>query len=98
LNAVDASPNASSVTVRLQSNEDNAVISIEDSGNGISEENAARIFEPFFTTKSSGTGLGLAIAKNIVDKHKGQIQLKNITDGGAVAEVSLPLLKAGVIS
>jgi signal transduction histidine kinase len=76
--------------------QERAVITVRDSGDGVDEANVARIFEPFFTTKSSGTGLGLAIAKNIVDKHLGTISLKNHAEGGAMAEVSLPLLKAGV--
>ena len=95
LNAIDASPDASSVTVTLKPDGVNALILTEDSGNGISEKDMTRIFEPFFTTKSSGTGLGLAIAKNIVDKHGGKIVLRNIPNGGAVAEVSIPLLGEG---
>jgi len=96
LNAVDASPDASSVTVTLKPDHESAHITVADSGEGIHNDDIHRIFEPFFTTKSSGTGLGLAIAKNIVDRHKGTIKLYNSDGGGAVAEVSLPLLEAGV--
>ena len=96
LNAVDASSDGSTINVTLEPDADTALISIEDSGEGISQENVARIFEPFFTTKSSGTGLGLAIAKNIVDRHGGSINLRNAAAGGAVANLSLPLLKDGV--
>jgi signal transduction histidine kinase len=92
LNAVDASQTASSVIVVLQTDNNSALISIQDSGKGISDENAARIFEPFFTTKTSGTGLGLAIAKNIVERHGGKISLSNNSKGGAVAEIMFPLL------
>jgi signal transduction histidine kinase len=96
LNAMDASGDGSSITVSLKPNKNEAIISIVDSGEGLSEENAVKVFEPFFTTKSSGTGLGLAIAKNIVERHHGYIGLKNNTEGGAVAEVRLPLLNDGV--
>jgi signal transduction histidine kinase len=96
LNAVDAAPDQSSVTVDLKSEEANAVIFIEDSGLGIRESDASRVFEPFFTTKSTGTGLGLAIAKSIVERHNGQLRLENVTYGGARAETTLPLLKVGV--
>jgi signal transduction histidine kinase len=96
LNAVDAAPDKSSVTVDLKSEEANAVIFIEDSGLGIRESDASRVFEPFFTTKSTGTGLGLAIAKSIVERHNGQLRLENVTHGGARAETTLPLLKVGV--
>lgn len=98
LNAEDASPDHASISVSLESGGKNAVISVRDSGDGISEENAARVFEPFFTTKVSGTGLGLAIAKSYAEKHNGDIVLRNTEGGGAVAEVRLPLLKAGVTS
>ena len=92
LNAVDASADGSLILVTLTTHENNAYISVKDSGEGISEANVNRIFEPFFTTKPSGTGLGLAIAKNIIDRHNGTIVLKNSDSGGAVAEINLPLL------
>ncbi len=93
LNAIDASPDASEIAVSLKRDDNTARISVADSGAGIDSTDAHRIFEPFFTTKSSGTGLGLAIAKNIVDRHKGTIELRNNNGGGAVAEIALPLLK-----
>jgi signal transduction histidine kinase len=96
LNADDASPDGSSVSVSLTSGGTDAIISIQDSGDGITDEYAARVFEPFFTTKVSGTGLGLAIAKSYIEKHNGGIVLRNAAGGGAVAEVRLPLLKDGV--
>lgn len=96
LNAVDASPDESNVTISLGTEESDARITIEDSGNGISEENVSKIFEPFFTTKSTGTGLGLAIAKSIVERHKGCIKLENNTSRGARAEIKLPLTVVGV--
>jgi len=96
LNAVDATPELSTITVALKSEEEDALITIEDSGPGISTADLSRIFEPFFTTKSTGTGLGLAIAKSIVERHKGRIQLENISNSGARAEIRLPLFTVGV--
>ena len=98
LNAVDASPDESSVTVGLRADKFEALVFIEDSGSGISEENRSKIFEPFFTTKSSGTGLGLAIAKSIVERHNGRIRLENAMQAGARAEIRLPLLSERVIA
>jgi signal transduction histidine kinase len=95
LNAVDASADASAVTVTLSTDDERAMIAVEDSGDGIGESDIARVFEPFFTTKSSGTGLGLAIAKNIIGTHQGTITLRNLPDRGAVAEISLPLYQSG---
>lgn len=98
LNAVDASPDNATVTVTLQVNNKNAIVAVEDSGDGLSEENLARIFEPFFTTKSSGTGLGLAIARNIIHQHHGTITLRNLPRGGATAEISLPIASDGGVA
>lgn len=95
LNAVEASPDGSSITVSLQPSDTEGLISVKDSGPGISNENLSRVFEPFFTTKSSGTGLGLAIAKSIIDRHHGQVHLENVPGGGAVAEIRLPLIQGG---
>ena len=96
LNAVDASPDESAITVSLRPSDGQAVLSIEDTGSGISEEYASRVFEPFFTTKSSGTGLGLAIARSIVVRHDGEIRLENAPGGGAVAEIRLPIVNVRV--
>ena len=96
LNAIDASPDNSSVAVTINSSETDALIAIEDSGEGISDANATKVFEPFFTTKPSGTGLGLAIAKSIVERHRGRIQLMNAINGGAVAKIWLPLLNSDI--
>ncbi len=96
LNAMDASPDGSTIEVNLKADGRNAIVTVEDSGDGISETDSNKIFEPFFTTKSAGTGLGLAIAKNIIDQHHGTIILENRPGGGAVARITIPLINTGV--
>jgi signal transduction histidine kinase len=66
-------------------------ISVEDSGPGIPPEREAEVFKPFFTTKTEGTGLGLAIAKDIIEKHKGEIRFENIPGTGCRFTISFPL-------
>ncbi len=66
-------------------------VSISDTGMGIPEEIRDHIFEPFYTTHRNGTGLGLAITKQIVNAHKGAINLTSIP-GGTVFQVQLPVL------
>jgi C4-dicarboxylate-specific signal transduction histidine kinase len=64
---------------------------IQDSGPGITPENADRIFEAFFTTKSGGTGLGLPICRSIVEDHGGELRLSKRSSGGTSFELILPL-------
>lgn len=66
------------------------VISVHDSGPGISEDNLMHIFESFFTTKAGGMGIGLALCQSIATEHGGQIQASNHPDGGALFQLSLP--------
>lgn len=55
-----------------------AVLSIKDSGEGMSEETKKKLFDPFFTTKPKGTGLGLSVVKQIIEAHNGAIQIDSI--------------------
>lgn len=68
------------------------IISIEDTGTGISIEEMDKIFNPFFSTKlnSGGTGLGLSIAKAIIHRHKGKITVESIPDQKTIFTVFLP--------
>ncbi|MBI5520646.1 MAG: HAMP domain-containing histidine kinase [Desulfovibrio sp.] len=70
-----------------------AVISVEDTGEGIAPEDAARIFDPFFTTKEvgKGTGLGLSIVFGIVEQHQGEISVESAAGKGARFILRLPL-------
>lgn len=70
-----------------------AEIIFQDSGPGIPEEDLSRIFDPFFSTKQGGAGLGLAIVHNIVSQHNGSINVENSLQGGAVVNISFPLLR-----
>ena len=69
-----------------------ALISIWDTGPGISSENPDDIFDPFFTTKEQGMGIGLSIARTIVQAHKGRIWVEKQPEAGAVFWITLPLL------
>jgi len=89
-NALEAA--ASEVRLRLDVEEERAVMRIEDDGPGIAPEVLARLFEPFFTTKPQGTGLGLSIVHTIVTQHGGEVGFAPREHGpGTVATVSLPI-------
>jgi len=67
------------------------LISIMDTGPGVTADVVARMFNPFFTTRSSGTGLGLAIVHRIVDAHAGRVSVRARDDEpGTALEVVLP--------
>ena len=72
-------------------------LQVIDSGPGIPERLLSRIFEPFFTTKGTakkgeakGTGLGLAICKEIVEHHKGRIEVTSEMGKGTTFTLHLP--------
>jgi two-component system nitrogen regulation sensor histidine kinase GlnL len=69
-----------------------AVVSIQDTGEGIPAEEIGRLFKPFYSTRSRGTGLGLTIANRIADEHKGQIRVESAPGKGSTFVVELPLL------
>ena len=77
-NAVQASPQGETVTVRTLRRGGRVVLEVADRGHGIPEEDHKRIFYPFFSKKRGGTGLGLTIAKKIVLAHGGQTGLKRL--------------------
>jgi signal transduction histidine kinase len=65
-------------------------VEIRDFGPGLNSEALDKAFDPFFTTKEKGTGLGLAIVRNIVEAHKGTIELENPPGGGTAVRIRLP--------
>jgi signal transduction histidine kinase len=67
------------------------LLTVQDSGPGISAEILPRIFEPFVTAKDFGTGLGLTITHDIIEAHQGRIEAANLPEGGAIFSVWLPL-------
>ncbi|MCQ6282179.1 ATP-binding protein [Bacillus sp. EB600] len=68
-----------------------AVITIMDSGGGITDENIKNLFEPFFSSKEKGTGLGLSICKTIIEDHKGSIHVKSLLEKYTTFTVCLPI-------
>lgn len=68
-----------------------ALVSVQDSGTGISEDNADRMFSTFFTTKSEGMGMGLSICRSIVEAHGGRIWAESPATGGALLQFILPI-------
>ena len=97
MNSIDFMPEGGTITVSLETENDDLLIEFIDTGQGIREEDIHSIFEPFFTTRgeSSGTGLGLAICESIVRKHRGTISAASHPEGGAEFTIRIPLIKIG---
>ncbi|WP_282606336.1 ATP-binding protein [Pelagibius sp. Alg239-R121] len=96
-NAIDAMEESDKrlVTIALYVTEQTAVLSIDDVGHGISDENLAKLFDPFFTTKEvgEGIGLGLSISYGIITDLGGSLQAENNPAGGARFTIRLPVLE-----
>jgi PAS domain S-box-containing protein len=91
-NALDAMHDKGMLTIETEARENNAIIRISDTGDGISQEIITRMFDPFFTTKSErgGTGLGLSIARKIVANHNGHIDASSTPGQGTTFTITLP--------
>jgi C4-dicarboxylate-specific signal transduction histidine kinase len=76
--------------ISTRATKDGVLASVEDSGQGFSEEQAKQLFDPFYTTKASGLGLGLAICRSIADAHGGRLSAMATTPRGARFELLLP--------
>ena len=100
-NAVKYSPPGSTVQVSLLHRGDLVVLTVEDNGPGIPEEDLPRLFERFYrvdkarSRDAGGTGLGLAIVSDTVRKRGGTVEAGNRPEGGAVFTVRWPWQKGG---
>lgn len=90
-NAIQAIPQRGEITVKTERAPNGILITIMDTGVGISDEEKGKVFEPFFTKKQSGTGLGLAVVKKIIENHRGEITITDREGGGTIFSVGLPL-------
>jgi PAS domain S-box-containing protein len=95
LNAQDAMLAGGTIRITGYAQDDKIVVSMEDEGQGIPEENLSRIFDPFFTTKGKGgTGLGLSIASASMARIGGTISAANRPEGGAIFTLNFPIVPA----
>jgi len=81
------------ITIGTRQEGDQVLVTVSDTGCGISPEVQRHIFEPFFTTKEvgKGTGLGLSISYDIIKKHGGEITVESEPGRGTVFTVRLPI-------
>jgi signal transduction histidine kinase len=91
LNAIQASPAGSPITVRVTGRGRQAQVDVVDSGPGVPPELGDDIFKPFVTTRAKGNGLGLAIARRIAEAHGGTLVASREPGRGARFVLTLPV-------
>ncbi len=97
-NSVDAMPEGGRLTLSGWTQNDRLILTCQDTGIGMSEQDKDKIFNPFFTTKQTGegTGLGLYIAYNQIQKMNGSITVESTQGVGTTFRIELPQLKEAV--
>ena len=88
-------PEDGSITLRLEGDDQKTTITVADTGQGVSPEEARRLFDRFFRgstdeRRSPGTGLGLSIVKSLVDLHGGTIDVQSTLGRGTTFTVRIP--------
>ncbi|HJR01908.1 MAG TPA: response regulator [Methylomirabilota bacterium] len=93
LNAIDAMPRGGTLRIRTRLGDHrHALITVADTGMGMSEEVRKKVFDPFFTTKGEeGTGLGLSVSHSIVERHGGDLKVDSRPGEGTTFTITLPI-------
>lgn len=90
-NALFEMQQGGTLTVSLEHDDKEVLVTVSDTGGGIPEEHLHDIFDPFFTTKKRGTGFGLSVVLRIVKTYSGRIDVKSEPGLGTTFQVWLPL-------
>ena len=92
-NAVDAMPGGGTLTLSTQDSGEEVVMTVEDTGTGMTEEVRSRIFDPFFTTKGkAGMGLGLSVSYGIIRRHEGRVEVESELGRGTTFRMTFPIV------
>jgi two-component system sensor kinase FixL len=68
------------------------LVTIRDTGTGVTPEIEAKLFQPFVTTKPEGMGIGLSVCRTIIEGHNGRLWMEQNPGGGSVFHFTLPML------
>jgi PAS domain S-box-containing protein len=96
LNAVDAIQGEGCITVRTWPEDSRVIVTVRDTGEGMTPEVRRRLFDPFFTTKGTqGTGLGMSVAYGIARRHGADVTVESEVGQGTLFRLSFPALQGG---
>ena len=96
LNAMDAMPEGGVLTIATRAANGSVLVTVRDTGLGMSDEVRQRIFEPFFSTKGEGgSGLGLSMSYSIVQRHNGDIAVESEPGQGTTFTLRFPAAARG---
>ena len=90
-NSIESIDDSGIITIGVNVDLNKVIVSISDTGSGMSDEDLANIKEMFYSTKKNGTGLGVALSNEIVLAHNGEMNYSSVKDEGTVCTVIIPL-------
>lgn len=90
-NGIEAMQTGGEILIDMYCVERDVVINIQDTGNGMTDEQVRKLGTPYFSTKEEGTGLGVMVAFNIIKRLDGQIKVKSTVGEGTSFTIALPL-------
>jgi PAS domain S-box-containing protein len=90
-NAIQAMPDGGKLTINAIQKGQKAIITVEDTGTGISENVKSKIFTPLITTKSKGQGFGLSVVKRFTEAMAGTVSFESEVGKGTKFKIELPL-------
>lgn len=90
-NSIESIDGSGIIKIDVNVISERVVITISDSGCGMTEDELENIKEMFYSTKKNGTGLGVALSNEIIEAHNGILSYSSVKDEGTVCTISLPL-------
>jgi two-component system sensor histidine kinase HydH len=82
-NALDATNEGGRIALRCEQDGGDVIITVSDTGHGISAEQKQKIFNLYYTTKPEGTGIGLPVVQQVVTLHHGSLQVESEVGKGS---------------